>query len=228
MGHRADSAASRGPGPHRHGRLDLGRLREGSGEATRRGEVHPRSSRRRRTPPASARAPAGCRCAKRLPRLSGVPRGAVRRSSATCSSAARARPAVPIYNAISRELQLAIGYAIEGTRTPEQAVDDAFRVVSEEDARRRASVPASDGFDLLAWLPGGAGRCAWRRCARRARRAALAAVARADRRLVSIFLLYPMLELVRIAFTDLGAPGGRIATRCTDSRRLPAIRSSTG
>jgi multiple sugar transport system substrate-binding protein len=68
-------------------------------------------------------------------------------------SAARARPAVPIYNAISRELQIAIGYAIEGTRTPEQAVDDAFRIVRDEDARRRASVSTAAGVDPPLWAP---------------------------------------------------------------------------
>lgn len=121
-------------------------------------------------------------------------------------SAARARPAVPIYNAISRELQVAIGYAIEGTRTPEEAVDAAWRVVIDEDNLHRARVPGGRGFDLLAWIP------------------ALLAVALAGLTiargrgvrtwlapaivLVAVFLLYPILELVRIAFTDLEAPGG--------------------
>jgi multiple sugar transport system substrate-binding protein len=48
---------------------------------------------------------------------------------------ARARPAVPIYNSISRELQIAVGYTIEGTLSPERAVDEAFRIVTEEHAR---------------------------------------------------------------------------------------------
>jgi len=123
-------------------------------------------------------------------------------------TAARARPAVPIYNSISRELQVAIGYAVEGTRTPEQAVDEAFRIVGEEDARRRSGPAAIRGFDPIAWLPAlGA--------------LALAGVALARARglsglrwwlapaiaLVALFLLYPILELLRIAFTDLGAPG---------------------
>jgi multiple sugar transport system substrate-binding protein len=124
----------------------------------------------------------------------------------TMLSAARARPAVPIYNAISRELQVAIGYAIEGTRTPEQAVDDAWRAVVEEDDARRARVIPARGFDWLALLPAilatafaglvvirGHGVRMW----------LAPAVA-----LVAVFLLYPILDLIRIAFTDLAAPGG--------------------
>ncbi len=122
--------------------------------------------------------------------------------------AARARPAVPIYNAISRELQLAIGYAIEGTSTPEKAVDEAFRIVVEEHGRRRARVPRASGWDPLAWIPGvlalSLGVVALTRARGRGVRLWLApAVA-----LATIFLLYPIFELLRMAFTDLGAPGG--------------------
>lgn len=121
---------------------------------------------------------------------------------------ARARPAVPIYNSISRELQIATGYAIEGTSTPEQALDDAFQVVSEEYARSRSSSPRALTVDVLAWLPivlatmlvaaavVGAGTTSLRLWL-------APAVA-----LVGLFLLYPILELIRIAFTDLTAPGG--------------------
>jgi multiple sugar transport system permease protein len=120
---------------------------------------------------------------------------------------ARARPAVPIYNAISRELQIATGYAIEGTRTPERAVDDAFRVVSEEDARRRTSGPTPDGIDLLAWVPAVLASLLGVFALARAPRGQVRMWLAATVVLVSIFLLYPMLELVRIALTDLGAPG---------------------
>jgi multiple sugar transport system substrate-binding protein len=119
---------------------------------------------------------------------------------------ARARPAVPIYNAISRELQLAIGYAIEGTRTPEAAVDEAFRVVREEDARQRSVAPTRDGPDYVLWVPailavaiGGAALAG----AGHVRLWILPTVA-----IVTLFLLYPILELVRTAFTDMAAPGG--------------------
>jgi multiple sugar transport system permease protein len=123
-------------------------------------------------------------------------------------SAARARPAVPIYNAISRELQIAIGYAIEGTRTPEQAVDDAFRIVVDEDTRRRTNVSTSTGGDPVLWAPiiGAAllGGLALAGASGRSLRIWLAPAIV----LVAAFLLYPILELLRTAFTDLGAPGG--------------------
>ncbi len=122
--------------------------------------------------------------------------------------AARARPAVPIYNAISRELQLAIGYAIEGTRTPEQAVDEAFRKVTEEFAQRSIRVAGANRWDPLAWIPG-------------VLAFAFGAVALVQARgrgiwpwlvpavvLATVFLVYPMFELMRMAVTNLGAPGG--------------------
>jgi multiple sugar transport system substrate-binding protein len=123
--------------------------------------------------------------------------------------AARARPAVPIYNSISRELQIAIGYAIEGTMTPARAVDEAFRVVLAEDARNRAKQTRVVGrLDVVLWLPavlaGVLGVVALVGAPDGAVRLWLGpAVA-----LVTVFLLYPILELVRIAFTDLTAPGG--------------------
>jgi multiple sugar transport system substrate-binding protein len=123
-------------------------------------------------------------------------------------SAARARPAVPIYNAISRELQIAIGYAIEGTRTPEQAVDAAFRIVVDEDARRRTTVSTATGTDPVLWAPilGAAllGALALAGASGHALRLWLAPAIV----LVAAFLLYPILELLRTALTDLGAPGG--------------------
>ena len=121
---------------------------------------------------------------------------------------ARARPAVPIYNSISRELQIAIGYAIEGTRTPEQAVDEAFRVVSDEYRRTQEGPPAVRGIDPLLWAPGVVAAVAGGLVLARAGRGRSLRVWLAPAVvLASIFLLYPILELVRVAFTDLGAPG---------------------
>jgi multiple sugar transport system substrate-binding protein len=122
---------------------------------------------------------------------------------------ARARPAVPIYNSISRELQIAIGYAIEGTRTPEEAVDQAFRIVADEYRRTQEAPPAVRGLDPLFWAPGIVAAVAGGVALARARggpslRLWLAPAVS----LASIFLLYPILELVRVAFTNLGAPGG--------------------
>lgn len=122
---------------------------------------------------------------------------------------ARARPAVPIYNAISRELQVAIGYAIEGSRTPGQAVDDAFRVVAGEYARRQSAVAPVRGFDPLAWLPAGLALVIAVVAVARPRDAGIRLWLAPAVGLIALFLLYPILELIRIAFTDLTAPGGR-------------------
>ena len=124
---------------------------------------------------------------------------------------ARARPAVPIYNAITRELQIAIGYAIEGTRTPDEAVDEAFRLVRDEHARRQLSLalPAMNrGVDFIVWAPAIlaamiAGVALVRTGARDLRLWLAPTIA-----LVGVFLLYPILELVRIAFTNMTTPGG--------------------
>ena len=62
-GDRADSAVSRGPGADRHRRLDLGGLREGSGEAARRRQVHPRHRGAAQRRAHQRRRPGGCRCA---------------------------------------------------------------------------------------------------------------------------------------------------------------------
>jgi multiple sugar transport system substrate-binding protein len=121
--------------------------------------------------------------------------------------AARARPSVPIYNSISRELQIATGYAIEGTLPPDRAVDEAFRIVSAEYERSRLKATSAGGIDLVAWLPvvlaavlGGSALVGARHTAVRLWLAPTVV-------LVALFLLYPILELVRIAFTDLAAPG---------------------
>lgn len=118
---------------------------------------------------------------------------------------ARARPAVPIYNSISRELQIAIGYAIEGTKTPAQAVDDAFAILVEED-RNRSMAPAGQArFDPLTLVPvllaAALGGLAIAR-ARGVRAWLIPTVA-----LATVFLLYPILELTRMAVTDLAGPG---------------------
>jgi multiple sugar transport system substrate-binding protein len=122
-------------------------------------------------------------------------------------TAARARPAVPIYNAITRELQIAIGYAIEGTRTPEEAVDTAYRLVMDEYVGRRTARPAVRGFDPVAWVPIllaiAAVAVPLTMTATRGVRLWLAPTLA----LVSVFLLYPILELVRTAFTSMTSPG---------------------
>ena len=68
----------------------------------------------------------------------------------------RARPAVPIYPALSEQLQLAVGYSVSGEKSPEQALDDAWRAVVEIDARQRAArapAPATSRRDPVLLLP---------------------------------------------------------------------------
>ncbi|HXG87138.1 MAG TPA: extracellular solute-binding protein [Vicinamibacterales bacterium] len=122
-------------------------------------------------------------------------------------SSARARPAAPIYNAISRELQLAIGYAIEGTSTPDKAVDDAFRIVSDEDRRKRAVAPRSAGWDPFAALPAILAAALGGFALFRTRGQALFLWLAPAVVLATVFLLFPIFELIRVAFTDLAAPG---------------------
>jgi ABC-type sugar transport system permease subunit/ABC-type glycerol-3-phosphate transport system substrate-binding protein len=122
---------------------------------------------------------------------------------------ARARPAVRIYPTISEKLQVAIGYAISGDKTPEQAVDGAWAEVLKVAERQRkgsAPAPASDPVSFIPALLTGlflimAVRTLWRE-----NRALVVWLAPAMA-LTSAFLLYPMLELLRLAATNLTTPG---------------------
>ncbi|CAN5659544.1 hypothetical protein BH24ACI5_BH24ACI5_25690 [soil metagenome] len=113
----------------------------------------------------------------------------------------QARPAVPMYPPISTELQLAIGYAVSGDRTPEAAVDAAYEnVLALWD--RRSNVPATrTGMDPLSWIPGllALGLTAWLFIpgASPAPRAWIAPAAA----LTGVFVLYPIFELIRLSFT---------------------------
>ena len=114
----------------------------------------------------------------------------------------RARPLVAVYPAISQALQIAIGDVISGAQAPDAAVDRAFDAARAEHARlTAASLPRARRPSALARAPAiGVTILAlfvlWR-------------VAREDRQLavwlmpavalVATLLLYPMLELVRIA-----------------------------
>jgi len=113
----------------------------------------------------------------------------------------QARPAVPMYPAISTELQLAIGYAVSGDRTPEAAVDAAYANVLQAWERRNAAPARRAGPDLLAWVPIvlAAGLIAWVLFPGRGPmpRAWLAPAAA----LAGLFVLYPIFELIRLAFT---------------------------
>jgi len=114
----------------------------------------------------------------------------------------RARPLVAVYPAISQALQIAIGDVISGAQAPDAAVDRAFDAARAEHARlTAANLPRARRPSAVARAPAiGVAILAlfvlWR-VARENRQLAvwlMPAVA-----LVATLLLYPMLELVRIA-----------------------------
>ena len=130
----------------------------------------------------------------------------------------KARPPAAIYDTITRELQLAIGYAIDGTKTPDQAVDDAWRLVVAQARQRSTSMTARTGVDPIRWLPAAfavvLGAVALV-IAGRARPWLAAAVA-----LTTTVLVYPILELVRVSFTNTSVPGGRYTYTLAGFRNL--------
>ncbi len=128
----------------------------------------------------------------------------------TMLDSARARPAVEIYPFLSEQLQIAIGAAVAGDQTPEEAVDKAFATTLAQHARLRAP-EAPPGFDV--WRLGPmlvAGLLAVIVAMTLGRAGVLAWVAPALA-LVALFLAYPILDLVRLAFSD--AQTAEAATR---------------
>jgi multiple sugar transport system substrate-binding protein len=135
-----------------------------------------------------------------------------------------ARPTVPIYPAISERLQLAIGSVVSGEKSPEQALDDAWTAVTAEYARQTTArrTPARTRADPVAWLPMIAAFVFPLAIAWRARRSGagtvrwlLPALA-----LVTVMLVYPMLELVRLSLTDATVAGTRYAYTLASYRTL--------
>ena len=122
---------------------------------------------------------------------------------------ARARPAVLIYPTISEQLQLAIGYAVSGDKTPEQAVDGAWGEVLKVAERQKSGAAPPPAFDPLMFAPAALtvlllllGLLAvWRE-----NRALVAWLAPALA-LSAAFLLYPMLELIRLSATNTTTEG---------------------
>lgn len=124
---------------------------------------------------------------------------------------ARARPAVPIYPFLSEQLQVAIGAAIAGSATPEAALDRAFAATLAMDARLRRPPPRR-GFDGWRWLPALAAAALLLALAGSLRgRPLLQAWLLPALALVGLALAYPILDLVRIAFSDArtGEPAAR-------------------
>src|SRR5262249_32145517 len=69
-------------------------------------------------------------------------------------AAGRARPAAAIYPVISQQLQLAIGAVVSGARTPEAALDDAWRRVGAEYVRQaRRPTATATSVDWIAGVP---------------------------------------------------------------------------
>jgi multiple sugar transport system substrate-binding protein len=135
----------------------------------------------------------------------------------------RARPAVAIYPAISEQLQLAVGYAVSGDKTPEQAVDDAWRAVLAAAARNAEGAGGKRrGFDALAVMPGllaaalAAAVLLPLRGAQRSLRLWLAPALA----LVTLLVLYPMLDLLRLSLTDMRTHGASYAYTLASFRRL--------
>jgi len=119
----------------------------------------------------------------------------------------RARPGVPLYPAISEQLQLAVGYAVAGDKTPEAAVEDAWRAVQAEAARPRGPTGTKPTFDPVAVVPMalvglGALALLW------PRRGAAGPVWLAPALVVIAALVaFPMLDLVRLSFTNTRTHG---------------------
>jgi multiple sugar transport system substrate-binding protein len=134
-----------------------------------------------------------------------------------------ARPTVAIYPAISQRLQVAIGDVVSGAKPPEAALDEAWTAVNAEYARQtaRAAGTRNARVDLLAWLPIAAATVfpllmlwrGWRE--RNGLWWMLPAVG-----LVALILIYPMLDLVRLSFTDSTVAGTRYTYSTASYRDL--------
>jgi len=122
---------------------------------------------------------------------------------------ARARPAVPIYPFLSEELQVAIGAAVDGRKTPERAVDDAFRSVLARHAQLERPAPPRAGVDQIAAVPAllTLVLVALVVVSLGPARLRLAAWVLPALGLVALFFAYPTAELLRLAFTDLRTQG---------------------
>ena len=125
----------------------------------------------------------------------------------------KARPAAPIYDAISRELQIAIGDAIAGTKTPEQAVDAAWSAVTAQFRRTETTMATAEAAalrrgDPVRWLPPAIAAVLIALALFAAGRGVNVRLWLAPAALlVGVVVLYPIFELVRTAATNTGAPG---------------------
>ncbi|HJZ72773.1 MAG TPA: extracellular solute-binding protein [Vicinamibacterales bacterium] len=135
-----------------------------------------------------------------------------------------ARPTVPIYPAISQQLQLAIGAVVSGERTPEAALDEAWSAVTDDYARQSSmrAAPARTAADPIAWLPIIAAAAFPLTILVRGRRDA-SGVARwliPALALVTVILIYPMLDLLRLSWTDATLAGTHYTYTASTYRTL--------
>jgi len=119
----------------------------------------------------------------------------------------RARPGVPLYPVISEQLQIAVGDAVSGDKTPEQAVDEAWRAVEAEASRSRGPEKGRPAFDPVAWIPivlaaGATLLVLWPR-----RGAASPLWLAPALALVAFLVVFPMLDLARLSLTDTRVHG---------------------
>jgi multiple sugar transport system permease protein len=137
-----------------------------------------------------------------------------------------ARPTVPLYPAISQQLQLAIGAVVSGERTPAQALDAAWSAVNAEYARRLSTRTSTRGTagDPIAWLPLVAAVLFPIVLLVRGRRSdpGIAAWLLPALALVTVILIYPMLDLLRLSLTDATVAGTRYAYTTSSYRTLIA------
>jgi multiple sugar transport system substrate-binding protein len=119
----------------------------------------------------------------------------------------RARPGVPLYPVISEQLQLAVGYAVAGDKAPEDALEGAWRAVQAEAARPRAAASGRPAFDGVALLPAalvvlGALVVLWPRAGGPGPGWLAPALV-----VIAALVAFPMLDLVRLSFTDTRTHG---------------------
>ena len=133
-----------------------------------------------------------------------------------------ARPTVPIYPAISERLQLAIGSVVSGDKTPEAALDEAWRAVNAEHARQQSSRSAArrSGIDWLAWLPVAIAVAVPLVVLRRGQRAGVGRWLLPALALVTLILVYPMLDLLRLSLSDATVAGSHYAYTLDSYRAL--------
>jgi multiple sugar transport system substrate-binding protein len=133
-----------------------------------------------------------------------------------------ARPTVPIYPAISERLQLAIGAVVSGAKTPELALDEAWRAANDEYARQRSSQTATTraSVDWLAWLPVAIAVVVPIAVYRRGQKAGVGGWLLPALALVTVILIYPMLDLVRLSLSDATVAGTRYAYTLESYRAL--------